>query len=104
MLGSTYPVGKSGSLRVRKQYYDEYSYLSLGVLQAQTWPSTRVLYNFDKITDVDKEYQVQRNLARSLSVRANVQKFSCFQSYTWGIYLCKLDRLWYSRVAIKNSV
>ena len=22
--------------------------LSLGVLQAQTWPSTRVLYNFDK--------------------------------------------------------
>ena len=28
---------------------DEYSYLSLGVLQAQTWPSTRVLYIFDKI-------------------------------------------------------
>ena len=48
MLGSTYTVGKPGSLHVRKQYYDEYSYLSLGVLQAQTWPSTRVLYNFDK--------------------------------------------------------
>ena len=37
MLGSTYTVGKPGSLRVRKQYYDEYmySYLSLGVLQAE---------------------------------------------------------------------
>ena len=52
MLGSTYTVGKPGSLRVRKQYYDEYSYLSLGVLQAQTWLSTRVLYNFDKNNDV----------------------------------------------------
>ena len=30
MLGSTYTVGKPGYLHVRKQYYDEYSYLSLG--------------------------------------------------------------------------
>ena len=46
MLGSTYTVGKPGSLRVRKQYYDEYSYLSLGVLQAQTWLSTRFFVQF----------------------------------------------------------
>ena len=37
------------------------SIANLGVLQAQTWLSTRVLYTFDKkITDVDKEYQIQR--------------------------------------------
>ena len=29
MLGSTYTVGKPGSLRVRKQYYDEYPILVL---------------------------------------------------------------------------
>ena len=34
-----------GPLPVRKWYCD---YLSIGVLQAQTWPSVRVLYNFDK--------------------------------------------------------
>ena len=88
MLGSTYTVGKPGSLRVRKQYYDEYSYLSLGVLQAQTWLSTRVLYNFDKNNDVDGRRQDQRNSARTLSARANVQKFPSYQSCTWGIYLC----------------
>ena len=87
MLGSTYTVGKPGSLRVRKQYYDEYSYLSLGVLQAQTWLSTRFLYNFDKNNDVDGRRQDQRNSARTLSARANVQKFPSYQSCTWGIYL-----------------
>ena len=35
MLGSTYTVGKPGSLHVRKQYYDEHSYLSLGTNMAK---------------------------------------------------------------------
>ena len=85
MLGSAYTVGKPGSLRVQKQYYDGYSYLSLGVLQAQTRPSTRVLYNFDKINNL-----VRQGLSRSdrtLSARTNVQKFPSYQSCTWGIYL-----------------
>ena len=59
VLGSIYTVAKPGSLRVRKQYYDGYSYLSLGVLQA--------LVQLTRINDIDKEYQVQRNSARTLS-------------------------------------
>ena len=38
-----------------------------------------------KINDVDKEYQVQRNSAQTLSGSANVQKFPSYQSCTWGI-------------------
>ena len=41
-----------------------------------------------KTNDVDKEHRVQSNLARTRSARANVQIFPCFQSCTWGIYLC----------------
>ena len=41
-----------------------------------------------KTNDVVKEHRVQSNLARTLSARANVEKFLCFQSCTWGIYLC----------------
>ena len=90
MLGSTYTVGKPGSLRVRKQYYDEYSYLSLGVLQAQTWLSTRFLYNFDKNNDVDGRRQDQRNSARTLSARANVQKFPSYILYMGYLSMHKI--------------
>ena len=71
MLGSTYTVGKPGSLRVRKQYYDGIAInISLGVLQAQTWLNTRVLYNFDK--NGRRRRPDQRNSARTLSARVEM--------------------------------
>ena len=38
MLGSTYTVGKPGSLRVLvTRYYDEYSYHKLGLASFRAW-------------------------------------------------------------------
>ena len=41
-----------------------------------------------KINGVDEDYHCLSSLGRTLTVRANVQKFPSYQSCTWGIYLC----------------